>query len=64
MDVINRNSGYGYQRILPELHIAEQIEYYNVTRRHSALGYLPPWTYIKQEVPLPDQFLEVSQISS
>ena len=44
--------------------IAEQIEYYNVRRRHSALGYLSPWTYIKQEVTLPEPTLELAQISA
>jgi len=44
--------------------IAEQIEYYNARRRHSALGYLAPWTYIKREVALPEQTLDLAQISS
>ena len=44
--------------------IADQIEYYNARRRHSALGYLAPWTYIKQEVTLPQQVLDLAQISS
>jgi transposase InsO family protein len=44
--------------------IAKQIEYYNVRRRHSALGYLSPWTYIKQEVTLPEPTLDLAQISA
>jgi transposase InsO family protein len=44
--------------------IAEQIEYYNVQRRHSALGYVAPWAYIKQEVTLPQPALDLAQISS
>ena len=44
--------------------LAEQIEYYNVQRRHSALGYVSPWTYIKQEVTLPQPALDLAQISS
>jgi len=44
--------------------IAEQIEYYNVRRRHSALGYLSPWMYIKQEVILPQPTLDLAQISA
>ena len=44
--------------------IALQIEYYNAQRRHSALGYLAPWTYIKQEVALPERILDLAQISS
>ena len=44
--------------------LAEQIEYYNVQRRHSALGYMAPWAYIKQEVPLPQPALDLAQISS
>ncbi len=44
--------------------IAEQIEYYNVRRRHSALGYVSPWAYIKQEVTLPQPALDLAQISS
>jgi len=44
--------------------IAKQIEYYNMQRRHSALGYLAPWTYIKQEVTLPERALDLAQISA
>ena len=44
--------------------IADQIEYYNARRRHSALGYLSPRKYIKQEVALPQQALDLAQISS
>ncbi len=44
--------------------IADQIEYYNVTRRHSALGYVSPWAYVKQEVTLPEPTLDLAQISS
>jgi len=44
--------------------IAEQIEYCNVRRRHSVLGYLLPWVYIKQEVTLPQQALDLAQISA
>ena len=44
--------------------LADQIEYYNARRRHSALGYLSPWTYVKQEVTLPEPTLDLAQISS
>jgi len=44
--------------------LAEQIEYYNARRRHSALGYLAPWTYIKQEVVLSQRALDLAQISA
>ena len=44
--------------------IALQIQYYNARRRHSALGYLSPWAYIKQEVTLPERTLDLAQISS
>ena len=44
--------------------IADQIEYYNARRRHSTLGYLAPWTYVKQEVTLPDPTLDLAQISA
>jgi len=40
--------------------IALQIEYYNAQRRHSALGYLSPWAYVKQEVTLPKRTLDLS----
>jgi len=33
--------------------ISVQVDYYNAQRRHSALGYLAPQTYINREVSLP-----------
>ena len=43
--------------------ISAQIEYYNEQRRHSALGYLAPRTYINREVSLPEPVLDLAQIS-
>ena len=44
--------------------IDTQINYYNMRRRHSALGYLTPWTYINREVNLPEPVLDLALISS
>jgi len=41
-----------------------QVEYYNVQRRHSALKYLAPRTYIKREVSLPEPILDLAPISA
>jgi transposase InsO family protein len=38
--------------------VGMQVEYYNVQRRHSALGYLAPRTYIKREASLPEPILD------
>ena len=44
--------------------IDTQINYYNMRRRHSALGYLAPWTYINREVTLPEPVLDLALVSS
>ncbi len=44
--------------------IDTQINYYNMRRRHSALGYLAPWSYINREVSLPEPVVDLAQISS
>ncbi len=44
--------------------IDTQINYYNMRRRHSALGYLAPWSYINREVSLPEPVVDLALISS
>jgi putative transposase len=44
--------------------IDTQINYYNMRRRHSALGYLAPWTYINREVTLPEAVVDLALVSS
>ena len=44
--------------------ISAQIAYYNEQRRHSALGYLAPQTYINREVSLPEPVLDLTQLSN
>ncbi len=44
--------------------IDTQIQYYNMRRRHSALGYLAPQTYINQQVRLPEPVVDLALIRS
>lgn len=44
--------------------VSMQVEYYNGQRRHSALGYLAPRTYINREVSLPEPLLDLAQLST
>ena len=42
--------------------IDERMEYYNRRRRHSALGYMAPLTYIEHEMNLPELAVGVAKI--
>lgn len=44
--------------------ISVQVDYYNARRRHSALEYLAPLTYINQEVSLPEPILDLALLST
>ena len=41
--------------------INERMEYYNETRRHSALGYMSPLSYINHEMILPEPAVVLAQ---
>ena len=41
--------------------INERMEYYNETRRHSALGYMSPLSYINHEMILPEPVVVLAQ---
>ena len=42
--------------------IDERVRYYNRRRRHSALGYMAPLTYIKHEMDLPEQTIALAKV--
>ena len=44
--------------------VGMQVNYYNGQRRHSALGYLAPRTYINREVSLPKPTLDLALLSA
>jgi len=41
--------------------VNERMEYYNETRRHSALGYMSPLNYINHEMILPEPAVVLAQ---
>lgn len=44
--------------------ISRQVDYYNKSRRHSALGNVAPWIYINREEVFPDPVVDLVAISA